>query len=135
MYSSRPNTRRLWILVLLTTLLFSRLALASYVCPLPQLQAAASAPQMNSADCAESIDHSKMLDQAQPSLCAQHFSDEKQTTNTALQSAACEPVLFFAYSVPPPVLSQGWPLAAYDSTPGSGVGDDPLFLLTRRLRV
>lgn len=134
-YSLRPSARRLLIFVLFTTLLFSRLALASYVCPLPQLQATASVAPMNGSDCTESTDHSKMLDEAQPSLCAQHFSDEKQVTNAVAQSTSSEPVLFFAYPLPLSLPPHGWQFAAYDSAPDPGGGDDTLFLLTLRLRI
>ncbi|WP_165930897.1 hypothetical protein [Paralcaligenes ureilyticus] len=120
--------------MLLITLLFSRLALASYVCPLPQLQAAASAP-MEGTDCVQSNDHSKMIDAAQPNLCAQHFSDQRQVTNAVAQSLASEPVLFFAYALPPPPPSPMWQPAAPDSSPDSGGSDDTLFLLTLRLRI
>lgn len=135
MYQRRPSARRLLVLVLLATLLFSRVALASYVCPLPQLQTAASMSQMNGTDCTQSNDHSKMLDQAQPSLCAQHFSDEKQVTNAVAQSLASEPVLYFAYPLPLPLLPQVWQLVANDSAPDPGGGNDTLFLLTLRLRI
>ncbi len=133
MYSLRPSAHRSLILVLLITLLFSRLALASYVCPLPQLQAVASAPQMEG--CTQSNDHSKMIDAAQPNLCAQHFSDQRQVANAAAQSLASEPVLFFAYALPPPPPSPIWQPATPDSFPDSGGSDDTLFLLTLRLRI
>lgn len=136
MYSPRTSAHRSLILVLLiTTLLFSRVVLAGYACPLPQLQAATSVSQMNGADCTQPADHSKMLDEAQPSLCAQHFSDEKQATNAVAQLLASEPVLFLAYPLPLPIASQVWQSAAYGSTSDSGGGDDPLFLLTLRLRI
>lgn len=136
MHSPHSSTHRSLILVLLiTTLLFSRVVLAGYACPLPQLQAEASASQMNGTDCTQPADHSKMIDEAQPSLCAQHFSDEKQATNAVAQALASEPVLFFAYPLPLPLAPQVWQPAAYDSTSASGGGDDPLFLLTLRLRI
>jgi len=121
--------------VLFTTLLFSRLALAGYVCPLPQLQAAPAASQMQSSHCIESSDNSKMIDQEQPLLCAQHFSDEKQVTNAVGQALASEPVLFFAYPLPLLLPSQVWRSPAYHATPPSSGGDDTLFLLTLRLRI
>ena len=135
MYTQRPSVRRLLILVLFTTLLFSRLALASYVCPLPQLQATASVAPMNGTDCTQPGDRAKMLDEAQPSLCAQHFSDEKQVTNAVVQQLAAEPVLFFAYPFPLSPPPQMWQLAAYGSAPDPGGGNDTLFLLTLRLRI
>lgn len=135
MYSLRPSAHRSLILVLLITLLFSRLALASYVCPLPQLQAPVMASQMKGEACTQSNDHSKMIDAAQPNLCAQHFSDQRQVTNAVAQSLASEPVLFFAYALPPPLPSPMWQLATPDSPPDSGGSDDTLFLLTLRLRI
>lgn len=134
-YSLRPSARRLLILVLFTTLLFSRVALASYVCPLPQLQAAAAISPMNGTDCTQPGDHAKMLDEAQPTLCAQHFSDEKQVSNAVAQPLASAPVLFFAYPLPLSLPPQIWQFTAYDSAPDPGGGDDSLFLLTLRLRI
>ena len=133
MYQCRPSARRLLILVLFTTLLFSRVALASYVCPLPQVQAAAAVSLMNGTDCTQPGDHAKMLDEAQPSLCAQHFSDEKQVSNAVAQPLASEPVLFFAYplSLPP----QMWQFARYESPPDPAGCDDTLFLLSLPLRI
>ncbi len=121
--------------MLLATLLFSRVALASYVCPLPQLQTKAAISQMDGANCTEPGDHTKMLDEAQPSLCAQHFSDEKQVTNAIAQSLASEPVLFFAYPLPLPLAPHAWQIAGYDPTPDPGGDDGTLFLLTLRLRI
>lgn len=135
MHSYRTNTHRWIILVLLATLLFSRVALASYVCPLPQLQTKAAISQMDGANCTEPGDHTKMLDEAQPSLCAQHFSDEKQVTNAIAQSLASEPVLFFAYPLPLPLAPHAWQIAGYDPTPDPGGDDGTLFLLTLRLRI
>lgn len=135
MYQRRPSARRLLILVLFTTLLFSRVALASYVCPLPQVQAAAAVSLMNGTDCTQPGDHAKMLDEAQPSLCAQHFSDEKQVSNAIAQPLASEPVLFFAYPLPLSTPPQRWQVARYDAAPDPGGGDGSLFLLTLRLRI
>lgn len=135
MYFLRPRTHRLLILVLFATLLFSRVALASYVCPLPQLQAMATVSQMKSTDCTESENHSTMIDEAQPALCAQHFSDEKQATGAATQPLASEPAFFIAYPLPLPLLPQAWPAGAYDFVPDPGGEEETLFLLTLRLRI
>ena len=76
-----------------------------------------------------------MIDQEQPLLCAQHFSDEKQVTNAVGQALASEPVLFLAYPLPLPLPSQIWRSPAYHAAPLSSGGDDTLFLLTLRLRI
>jgi len=135
MYFLRPSAHRALILVLLTTLIFSRLALASYVCPLSQWQATVSTSQMGATDYTQSNDHTKMIDEAQPNLCAQHFSDHRQVTNAVAQSLASEPVLFFAYALPTVAPSSMWELASPDSRPDSGGGDGTHFLLTLRLRI
>ncbi|WP_132582510.1 hypothetical protein [Paralcaligenes ureilyticus] len=93
------------------------------------------ASQMKGEACTQSGDHSKMIDAAQPNLCAQHFSDQRQVTNAVAQSLASEPVLFFAYALSPPLPSPMWQLATPDSSPDSGGSDDTLFLLTLRLRI
>ncbi|WP_143322659.1 hypothetical protein [Candidimonas nitroreducens] len=135
MYFLRPSASRALIIVLLTTLIFSRLALANYVCPLSQWRATVSASQMGNTDCTQSSDHSKMIDEAQPNLCAQHFSDHRQVTNAVAQPLASEPVLFFAYALPPPLPSLMWQLAIPDNRPDSGGGDGTHLLLTLRLRI
>lgn len=90
---------------------------------------------MDGAGCTQPADHSKMLDEAQPNLCAQHFSDEKQVTNAVAQSLASEPILFFVYPLLLPFLPKMWQFAHYDSVADPGGGDDTLFLLTLRLRI
>lgn len=90
---------------------------------------------MNGTDCTQPGDHGKMLDEVQPSLCAQHFSDEKQVHNAVAQPLASEPVLFLAYPRPLSLPPQRWQFAVYDAAPDPGGGDDTLFLLTLRLRI
>ncbi len=135
MQMTRPNARWLLIVVTLTALLFSRLALASYVCPQPQLLVAASAGDTQNHGCAQPGDHSHMVDEVQPSLCAAHSSDEKQLSNAAAQLAASEPVLLFLYPVSSPPLSLAWPASAYADLPNLVRGDSALFLQTLRLRI
>lgn len=132
---SCSTARWLLILVLLPTLLFSRLALASYVCPQSQLLVAASVGHAQNHGCAQPGDHSHMVDEVQPSLCAAHSSDEKQLNNAAAQSAASEPVLLFLYPVSSPPLSLAWPVSAYADLPDLARGDSALFLQTLRLRI
>lgn len=132
---SRSTARWLLILVLLPTLLFSRLALASYVCPQPQLLVAASVGHAPSHGCAQPDDHSHMIDEVQPSLCAAHSSDEKQLHNAGVQTAASEPVLLFLYPVSLPPLPFAWPVRAYADLPSLARGDSALFLQTLRLRI
>ncbi|MGB3288624.1 MAG: hypothetical protein WBA83_05070 [Burkholderiaceae bacterium] len=94
---------------------------------------------MKSTDCTESENHSTMIDEAQPALCAQHFSDEKQVNNSVAQSLASEPAFFIAYPLPLPLplplLPQAGPAGAYGFAPDPGGEDETLFLLTLRLRI
>lgn len=135
MHMSRSTARWLLVLVLLPTLLFSRLALASYVCPQPQLLVSASVGHEQSHGCAQPGDHTHMIDEVQPSLCAAHSSDEKQLNNAGAQPAASEPVLLFLYPVSLLPLSLAWPISAYADLPDQARGDSALFLQTLRLRI
>ncbi|MCQ9617326.1 hypothetical protein L1889_11985 [Paenalcaligenes niemegkensis] len=135
MQLTRPNARWLLIVVMLTALLFSRLALASYVCPQPQLQAAASTEQPAGHGCTQPAGNLRIIDEAQPSLCAQHSSDESQLNQASAQPNASEPVFLFSY---PAALSSAlptWPIAIYADLSEGGTDHNAVFLLTRRLRI
>lgn len=133
----RSGVRRLVILALFTTLLFSRLALAFYACP--ALQQPATMGQMNGVNCVEAVDHSKMIDGTQPALCAQHLADEQQITTAATRPQAFEPILFLAYPLPAFAVTlaaeEAQRIAATETPPDPGDGGNALFLQTRRLRV
>ena len=111
------------------SLLFSQMALASYVCP-GQRDAAAMAAM------AEAGIPCEGMDPAQPVLCHQHSADPAKTFEAAKLPAAAQPAVVrvlvlpvvleaeAALAVPPPA-----------STSEAQPPPDPLFLSTLRLRV
>lgn len=117
-------------------LLFSRLALAFYACPSAEQPTVAMA-QVSAVDCAAAGDYSKMIDGAQPALCAQHLADEQQNT-AAAQPPVSEPVFFVAYVLPPVLValaSQTTDVAIAETPPDPQGSGTTLFLQTRRLRI
>jgi hypothetical protein len=110
------------------SLLFSQLALASYVCPGP-IDVEAMSAMMAAGEPCES------MDQAQPTLCRQHSTGTVQSFEAIKLPAASQPVVVQVLELPL-VLDAGeavaLPLAA---TPEARPPPDPLFLSTLRLRV
>jgi hypothetical protein len=110
------------------SLLFSQLALASYVCP-GQSDAEAMAAMMAAGQPCEGID------QAQPALCHQHSAGTVQSFEAIKLPAASQPVVVQVLELPL-VLDAGeavaLPMAA---TAQARPPPDPLFLSTLRLRV
>jgi len=110
------------------SLLFSQLALASYVCP-GQGDAEAMAAVMAAGEPCEG------MDQAQPTLCHQHSTGTVQSFEAIKLPAASQPVVVQVLELPS-VLDAGeavaLPMAA---TAQARPAPDPLFLSTLRLRV
>ncbi len=110
------------------SLLFSQLALASYVC-LQQADAGAMAAAMEGGQPCDS------MDPTQPVLCHQHWADPAKTVDAVKLPLAAQPALVQVLerpgvseadadrAVPPTASSQAQP------------PPDPLFLSTLRLRV
>ena len=115
-------------LFVVLSLLFSQLALASYVCP-GQRDAEAMAAMMAAGQPCEG------MDQAQPTLCHQHSIGTVQSFEAIKLPAASQPVVVHVLELPL-VLDAGeavaQPMAA---TPEARPPPDPLFLSTLRLRV
>jgi len=110
------------------SLLFSQLALASYVCP-GQGDAEAMAAMMAAGEPCEG------MDQAQPTLCHQHSAGTVQSFEAIKLPAASQPVIVQVLELPL-VLDAGEAVAlpvvaAAQARPPP----DPLFLSTLRLRV
>ena len=110
------------------SLLFSQLALASYVCP-GQSDAEAMAAMMAAGQpCAG-------MDAAQPALCHQHAAGSAQSFEAVKLPAVSQPVIVQVLELPL-VLDAGeavaLPMAA---TPQARPPPAPLFLSTLRLRV
>jgi len=110
------------------SLLFSQLALASYVCP-GQADAKAMLALMAAGEpCAG-------MDEAQPTLCHQHAAGTVQSFEPIKLPAASQPVVVQVL-VLPLVLDAGEAIALpMAATAQARPPPDPLFLSTLRLRV
>ena len=124
----RPVHRLTTTFFVVLSLLFSQLALASYICP-GQSDAEAMAAMMAAGQPCEG------MDQAQPTLCHQHSAGTAQSFEAIKLPAASQPVVVQVLELPL-VLDAGeaaaLPMAA---TPEARPPPDPLFLSTLRLRV
>lgn len=127
MLRHRRNRLSTTFLVVLS-LLFSQLALASYVCP-AQTDAAAMAEVMASGEPCEG------KDQAQPLLCHQHSAGATQSFEVVKLPAASLPLVVQVLIMPlvlQAVEAVALPAAA---APEARPPPDPVFLSTLRLRV
>lgn len=110
------------------SLLFSQLALASYVCP-QQADPAAMAAMMDAGLPCDG------MDPQQPALCHLHAADPGKTFEAVKLPTASLPVLVQVLDLPPlpdaAVARAALPAAA----PEALAPPDPLFLSTLRLRV
>lgn len=110
------------------SLLFSQLALASYVCP-GQSDAEVMAAMMEAGTPCEG------MDPAQPVLCHQHSADAAKTFEAVKLPAAAQPAVVQVL-VLPVVLEAEAALAAPPAATSEGQPPPaPLFLSTLRLRV
>lgn len=113
--------------MVMVALLFSQMALASYVCPGMNNAEAMAHAMADGAPC-------EGMDTAQPVLCHQHAADASQSFEKAKATTPSLPAVVQVLVVPPVLLSsvQGVPLLnAFEPRPPP----DPVFLATRRLRV
>lgn len=113
--------------LLVISLLFSQLALASYVCPgVPD--AAAMAEMMAAGEPCEG------MDAAQPVLCHQHSAGMALSFEPVKVAAPSLPAVLHVLVVPPVLVSQGQ-LRPPRVHPDERPPPDPVYLETRRLRV
>lgn len=110
------------------SLLFSQLALASYVCPsVPD--AASMAEMMASGEpCAG-------MDTAQPVLCFQHAADMSLSFEQVKLAAPSLPAIVQIVVMPLVLVSEGHALPQQALPERQHPPPDPVFLATRRLRV
>ena len=123
----RPLHRYVVTLLLMAAVLFSQMALASYVCPGMNNAGAMAQAMADGATC-------EGMDDAQPVLCHQHAADASQSFEKAKPATPSLPAVLQVLVVPPVLHSdvQGLPLQrALEPRPPP----DPVFLSTRRLRV
>jgi hypothetical protein len=110
------------------SLLFSQLALASYVCPEQQDFAAMAEMMASGVPC-------EGMDMDQPALCAEHSSSAPQSFETAKVPALSLPMVVLMLELPlelDAAAAQPIPMAA---TPEAQAPPEPRFLCTLRLRV
>ena len=110
------------------SLLFSQLALASYVCP-GQSDAQAMAAM------AEAGIPCEGMDPAQPVLCHQHATDPAQTFEAVKLPPAPQPAVGQVLELPPTPEAAAATAMPAAAAPEAWPPPDPVFLSTLRLRV
>jgi hypothetical protein len=124
----RSRLRLTATLLVVMSMLFSQLALASYVCP-AQTDTGTMAEMMGAGQPCDG------MDEAQPVLCHQHSTDATQSFQVFKLPAASWPMLvqvLFLPLVPDPAEVQTLPTASTaEARPPPGL----LFLSTLRLRI
>lgn len=120
--------RRLTLFFVAWSLLFSQLALASYVCPkVPDMDAMAE--MMAAGEPCEGMDTD------QPVLCFQHAADMSLSFEQAKVATPSLPAVVQIVVMPVVRVSEGLTLAPQAVPELQHPRPDPVFLSTRRLRV
>lgn len=110
------------------SLLFSQLALASYVCP-GSADAQAMAAMMEAGMPCEG------MDPVQPGLCHQHSADPAKTFEAAKLLAAGQPAVAQVLELPLVLEPEAASAVPVTATSEAQPPPDPIFLSTLRLRV
>jgi hypothetical protein len=127
MLRRRPFRLSTAFLVVLS-LLFSQLALASYVCPgQPDIEAMAAM--------AEAGTPCEGMDEVQPVLCHQHSADPGKTFEAVKLPAVGQPAVAQVLELPTVLGARQARAVPTTATPEAQPPPDPLFLSTLRLRV
>ena len=124
----RPIHRCRIAFVVIVSLLFSQLALASYVCP-AVADAVAMAEMMAAGEPCEG------MDSAQPVLCHQHAADMTLSHEQVKVATPSLPAVIQVLVVPLVLEAQLAAASPVAATPQLRPPPDPLFLSTLRLRV
>jgi hypothetical protein len=127
MFTRRRLLSRKTVAFVVLSLLFSQLALASYLCP-------ADAPPQDMAALMAAGVPCEEIDKTQPALCHQHAADPGQVVQAAQVLAPSLPILVQVLWLPV-VLSADAVAVPRASTPEAQPPPDPIFLATLRLRV
>lgn len=128
MFSRRRSSRCKTAILVVLSLLFSQLALASYVCP-SQVAPVAMADMMASgAPCAGA-------DVEQPGLCHQHAAEPAPLLDAGQMALMPLAVLVQVLVVPMAIDATAAVALPHSSRPEARPPPDPLFLSTLRLRV
>ena len=128
MHRHRPVHRCAIALLVMVSLLFSQLALASYVCPGMNADAIAMAQAMADGEPCEG------MDAVQPLLCHQHAVDASQSFEKCQPATPSVPAIVQVLVVPLVLLSDLSRLNL-QGVPEPHPPPTPLFSSTRRLRV
>jgi hypothetical protein len=123
----RSIHRRAAAFLVVLSLLFSQLALASYVCP-GAAELDAMAEMMATGEPCEG------MDSVQPVLCHQHAADMSLSFEPVKVATPSLPAVLQVLIVPVVLPSEGRGLPL-QSEPEQRPPPDPVFLATRRLRV
>jgi len=127
MFTRRRLLSRKTVAFVVLSLLFSQLALASYLCP------AEAPPQDMAATMAADVPCEE-IDKTQPALCHQHAADPGQVVQAAQVLAPSLPIviqiLWLPLALPADAVA-----VPHASTPEAQPPPDPIFLATLRLRV
>ena len=126
--TSRRLHRLTTALLVVVSLLFSQLAVASYVCP-AQANAAAMAAMMASGQSCSG------MDDAQPTLCQEHGAASPQSFEAVKVPAPTLPMIVQVIEVPFALDAAPAVAAPVASARAARPPPDPLFLSTLRLRV
>lgn len=114
--------------VVVMSLLFSQLALASYICPgQPDVEAMAAMAAAGT-PC-------EGMDQDQPVLCHQHSADPGKTFEAVKLPVVGQPAVAQVIELPLVLEAQQSGAVPKTATPDAQPPPDPLFLSTLRLRV
>lgn len=125
----RRRTRRLTTAFFVVwSLLFSQLALASYVCP-AQADVRAMAERMAAGEPCEG------MDAQQPLLCHEHVADPGKAFEAVHLPTAATPAIVQVLPLPTEIDADQARTIPMAQAPGSRPPPDPLFLATLRLRV
>jgi hypothetical protein len=124
----RPFHRLTTTFVVALSLLFSQLALASYVCP-AQPDADAMVAMMAAGEPCEG------MDQVQPVLCHQHSAGAAQSFDAVKLPTASLPMVVQVLVLPLVLQATEAIALPASSAPEARPPPDPLFLSTLRLRV
>ena len=124
----RPLHRCVTAFSVVLALLFSQLALASYVCP-GATDAAAMADMVAAGEPCEG------MDSAQPVLCHQHAADMSLSYEPVKVATPSLPAIVQMLVVPVVLEAQLAEASSIAATPELRPPPDPLFLSTLRLRV
>lgn len=124
----RGATRLSTILFVVLSLLFSQLALVSYVCPAQSDVAAMAAMAEAGTPC-------EGMDPDQPVLCHQHSADPGKTFEPVKLPLVGQPAVVQVLELPLVLEAQEARAVPSTATPEAQPPPDPLFLSTLRLRV